>query len=87
MARREKREMKMTTASMIGNLTVRSNAKYIVYGSVRGLVSEHRTLAAALKAAGKDRRDCRSCGGGAYSDVRVYESVEGGWEPVGRDEE
>ncbi|MEI8017499.1 MAG: hypothetical protein WCH39_04820 [Schlesneria sp.] len=65
---------------MIGKLTVASNCDYVVYGSVRGLVSQHRLLRAAQSAAQQDRSDCRSLGGGAYSDVAVYcWDDEDGW--------
>lgn len=64
----------------IGQLTVASSHPYIVYGDVRGLVSSHRIIGAARRAAEKDRADCGSLGGGAYSDVAVYcWSDEDGW--------
>lgn len=58
----------------IGRLLVKSPApyRYIVYGSVRGMVSKHRTAAGAERSLAADRRGCRSLGGGAYSDARVY---------------
>lgn len=66
--------------SMIDQLTVRSDYDYIVYGSVRGLVSEHRSVQAARASADNDRRDCGRLGGGAYSDVNVYcWDDEDGW--------
>ena len=46
------------------------SSKYEVRGSVRGLVSTHRTLAAAQKSLARDQRGCRSQGG--YSDCRIY---------------
>lgn len=66
----------------IGNLTVRSRQPYIVYGSVRGLVSAHRTQGAAERSAKRDREDCRGLGGGAYSDVGVYAASAAGWTVV-----
>ena len=68
-------------SAYIGNLTVRSKFPFIVYGEVRGLVSHHRTLSGAERSASKDRAECRRCGGGAYSDVEVYEwDEQNGWE-------
>ena len=53
---------------------------YIVYGDVRGLVSEHRTLSGAIRGYDRDSADCAWLGGGAYSDVRMYAWDEGaGW--------
>lgn len=69
-------------SAYIGNLTIKSRLPYVVYGSVRGLVSEHRSLAAAQRSAEKDRRDCGSLGGGAYSDVSIYGWTDTGWEPM-----
>ena len=74
------------TEGMIGNVTVRSKAKYIVFGTMRGLVSEHRKLYVARLSAEKDRKSCGSLGGGAYSDVAIYESVDGCWKPAPRKE-
>jgi hypothetical protein len=51
--------------------------QYIVFGSVRGLVSSHRTIAAAERALERDQRGCRAQGG--YSDATVYEYRDGGW--------
>ncbi len=56
--------------SYIGNVTVSSDSKIIVYGSVRGLVSEHRTMSAAEKSLAADQRGCKSQGG--YSDASIY---------------
>lgn len=50
---------------------VSSNSKIIVYGSVRGLVSKHRTMSAAEKSLAADQRGCKSQGG--YSDASIYE--------------
>jgi len=44
---------------------------YIVCGSVRGLVSSHRTIEAAERALERDRRGCRRQGG--YSDASVWQ--------------
>jgi hypothetical protein len=67
----------MKNSAYIGNLTVSSNNKYIVYGSVRGLVSGHRTQRGAEKSLGRDQSGCRSQGG--YSDASVYEWTSDGW--------
>ena len=66
---------------MIGQLAVASDSPYIVYGEVRGLVSEHRVLRAAQQAAERDRVDCAKLpGGNSYSDVAVYcWDDEDGW--------
>lgn len=71
----------MKHSGYIGNLTVRSSQNYIVYGSVRGLVGEHRTQRGAERSADKDRRACHSLGGGAYSDAQVYQWVDG-WQAI-----
>lgn len=68
----------MKNKSYIGNVTVSSNSSVIVYGSVRGLVSEHRTVSAAQKSLARDQRGCRSQGG--YSDANVYEWTDAGWQ-------
>lgn len=45
---------------------------YIAAGSVRGpCAHQHRTVEAAQACVERDRRDCRSLGGGAYSDRAV----------------
>jgi hypothetical protein len=68
----------MKNKAYIGNLTVSSDSNIIVYGSVRGLVSEHRTISAASKSLERDQRGCRGQGG--YSDAHVYEwSDADGW--------
>lgn len=63
--------------SYIGSLTVSSRRAYIVYGSVRGLVSEHRTLTGAERSLAGDQRGCMSQHG--YSDASVYEWTQDGW--------
>ena len=67
--------------SMIGQLTVTSDSPYIIYGEVRGLVSEHRLLRAAQQAVTRDRADCvKLPGGNSYSDAKVYcWGDEDGW--------
>ena len=45
--------------------------KYIVKGSVRGTISKHNALSAAIRSMRKDQKQCRKLGGGAYSDARV----------------
>ena len=67
----------MKHSAYIGNVTVSSNAALIVYGSVRGLVSEHRTQSAAEKSLSRDQSGCESQGG--YSDADIYAWSEGGW--------
>ena len=47
------------------------NATYIVRGSVRGTISRHTKIIAAIRSLRKDRRACRSLGGGAYSDCKI----------------
>ena len=71
----------MKNKSYIGNMQVGSNNNVIVYGSVRGLVSEHRTVSAAEKSLARDQRGCRSQGG--YSDASVYEWTAEGWQVAG----
>lgn len=69
--------------SMIGNVTVRSDYPLIVWGSVRGLVSEHRSMEAALKSLARDQRACRSLSSGltrSYSDASIYTWTESGWQ-------
>lgn len=68
----------MIYSAYVGNLTVSSKHAYIVYGFVRGLVSEHRTQIAAEKSLIRDQRGCRSQGG--YSDASVYEWTGEGWQ-------
>ena len=65
----------------IGNLTVSSASRYIVYGDVRGLVSKHRLLQAAQRAREQDQAACHALpGGNAYSDAYVYcWDDEDGW--------
>lgn len=77
--------------SYIGNVTVSSNHNYIVYGSVRGLVSEHRSIDAARKSLERDQRACRKSSGGgltrSYSDANVYEWTSAdGWKPAAQPE-
>lgn len=67
----------MKNSAYIGKLTVSSNNNYIVYGSVRGLVSEHRTRSGAERSLSRDQSGCRSQGG--YSDVSLYEWTDEGW--------
>lgn len=51
------------------------NPKYIVEGFVRGRISEHRVLNAAVKSMVKDQKSCSSLGGGVYSDAMVFENT------------
>ena len=68
---------KTETRSMIGSLMVNSTAAYIVYGSVRGMVSEHRFEKAAFAALRRDGDACAKQGG--YSDAAVYMAHDGEW--------
>lgn len=66
----------------IGNLA--SKFPVIVYGSVRGIVSEHRNAHAAAKSLRADQRGCKSQGG--YSDARIYVWEESeGWVAIETD--
>lgn len=70
--------------SIIGNLTIASKFPIIVYGSVRGLVSEHHKAHAAAKSLHADQGGCKSQGG--YSDARIYIWEESeGWVEIGAD--
>jgi hypothetical protein len=66
--------------SQIAGMTVASDARYIVYGSVRGLVSSHRTRNGAFCSCRRDQAGCERQGG--YSDASVYAQTPGGWELV-----
>ena len=59
---------------------VTTSSNFVVYGEVRGLVSEHRTLAGAKKSLARDREGCKSQGG--YSDARIYEAKLGKYKTV-----
>lgn len=60
---------------MTNNTTEGTNmTTYTTTGEVRGECGHtHRTYAAALACVSRDRRDCASLGGGAYSDRHVVE--------------
>lgn len=74
----------MAHAAYIGNVTVRSESPYVLYGAARGLIGEFSTLAEAQHAADKDARDCRKVRGGSYSDAHVYEwDEDAGWQRAG----
>lgn len=60
----------MTNRAYIDNMQVASTYPIIVYGRVRGLVSEHRSVRAAYQSLRRDRDGCRAKGG--YSDAAVY---------------
>jgi len=53
---------------------------YVVKGKVRGEISRHLKLSAAVRAMARDHRICNELGGGAYSDARVFDLKTG--EPV-----
>jgi hypothetical protein len=46
--------------------------KFIVKGSVRGIVSKRRTLSGAVRSLRRDQEGCRRQGG--YSDARIYDA-------------
>jgi hypothetical protein len=46
---------------------------YVVKGKVRGEISKHLKLSAAVRSMARDHRICRNMGGGAYSDARVFD--------------
>lgn len=64
-------------SAMIGQMTVSSDYEVIVYGSVRGIISQHRLASAATRSLSRDQAGCRSQGG--YSDAAVYRITAGGW--------
>jgi hypothetical protein len=64
----------------IGNVMVASNQPVVVYGGVRGLVSENRTIEAAQRSLARDQRGCKSQGG--YSDAGLYIFAADAWQPV-----
>lgn len=61
----------------IGNMQVASKYPYIVYGSVRGLVSNHRSVVNATFSLARDVSGCHQQGG--YSDARIYKFSAGKW--------
>jgi hypothetical protein len=70
----------------IDGMTVTSTYPVIVYGSVRGLVSRHRTTDGAAVSLRRDQDGCERHGG--YSDAYVYEWSDGeGWMPLVVDED
>ena len=61
-------------------MTKPSTIAYTTRGPVRGTCGHrHRSIETAAKCVLRDGRDCRSLGGGAYSDRRVV-AVEAGAE-------
>lgn len=68
----------------IDKMQVSSSRPYIVYGPVRGVVSEHRLLKPAAKRMWRDWNGCRKQGG--YSDAEVYHWRAGRWIRVTADE-
>jgi len=71
--------MNMNT-SKIKQMSVSSKCAYIVYGSVRGLVSQHRTLRAARAALARDAAGSARQGG--YSDATVFVWASDRWQPL-----
>jgi len=68
---------KRLNSAYIDKIAVGSVFPFIVYGSVRGLVSEHRLLRAAQSAA---RKEWASFSEPYYSDAQVYcWDDEDGW--------
>jgi len=70
----------MANRGLISGMMIESQHQYIVYGSVRGLVSEHRTAMAAQRSLISDQRGCRTQGG--YSDASVMMWTTDGWRPA-----
>jgi hypothetical protein len=48
---------------------------YIVKGSVRGKISNHKKLHSAITSLLRDRKECASLGNGSYSDAEIFVSV------------
>lgn len=69
--------MKKQNSAYIGAITVTSSYPFVVYGDVRGLQGEHRTLSAAEKTLARDARACSKAGG--YSDCSIYQWSDEGW--------
>jgi len=72
----------MAVALQKAKMATRIN--YVVQGSVRGHVSNHRTLEAAIKSMHKDWDSCSKLGGGSYSDAKIYEVLHGASGATGR---
>lgn len=66
----------------IGNIQITSKYPVLVYGQVRGVVSNHRQVDAAMRSLIRDRRVCRNLGSGAYSDAAVYVFRRDRWEAI-----
>ena len=49
----------------------------VVEGDVRGFISQHRTLDAAVKSLKRDQNQCHALGGGAYSDAVIIDKTVG----------
>ena len=64
-------------SGLIGNVTVSSVCRYVVHGSVRGFVSQHRTLDAAIASKHRDAHACKERGG--HSDCSIYMWNNGRW--------
>lgn len=59
--------------------------RYIVRGSVRGTISRHNKLSAAIRSLRADQKRCESLRGGAYySDCKI---LRGDGEPLSEDEQ
>lgn len=73
-------DSKRYRAAVCGLMTG-ADCRFIVCGSVRGLVSEHRTIKGAIRSLLRDGRGCKAQGG--YSDALVYawDDSKMAWEP------
>jgi len=67
----------MKYEAYIKQMLVESNLPIIVYGQIRGLVSQHRSMKAAFKNMYNDDHGCKKQVG--YSDTRVYEFKNDEW--------
>ncbi|HYH67259.1 MAG TPA: hypothetical protein VD866_21360 [Urbifossiella sp.] len=67
--------------ALIGGVQV-PGFRYVVYGTIRGYVSTHRTKRAAERALAEDAR--KQLRAGTWSDALIYRWREG-WELVGKD--
>ena len=61
--------------------------QYVVEGDVRGFISRHRSLDAAVKSLRRDQFACASLGGGAYSDAVIVDKVANAVVNVDEDED
>ena len=72
-------KIQKTTRSLIGQMMLGSRKKFIVYGSVRGLVAQVDTYEQAETELDADQEGCHLQGG--YSDARIFRGdANGHWE-------